>query len=98
MPENNIDENTFVTDIVAHDYRAADIFRKYDIDFCCGGKWPLDMVCKNKGLDTDEPSFSPLTPALSPLRGEGARTAASTSALSTAALVAPSWSGEPEPP
>jgi regulator of cell morphogenesis and NO signaling len=54
LNENNIDENSFVTDIVAHDYRTADIFRKYDIDFCCGGKWPLDMACKAKGLDTAE--------------------------------------------
>jgi regulator of cell morphogenesis and NO signaling len=49
-----IDASTFVTDIVTHDYRAADIFRKYDIDFCCGGKWPLDMACRAKGLETEE--------------------------------------------
>ncbi len=54
MQENNIDVNSFVTDIVARDYRTANIFRKYDIDFCCGGKWPLDMACKAKGLDTEQ--------------------------------------------
>lgn len=45
--------SSFVTDIVTHDYRTADIFRKYNIDFCCGGKWPLDEVCTSRGLNTD---------------------------------------------
>lgn len=56
MLANNykIEPSFFVTDIVTHDYRTADVFRKYDIDFCCGGKWPLDMVCKNKNLDIDD--------------------------------------------
>ena len=42
---------SFVTEIVTHDYRTADVFRRYDIDFCCGGKWPLETVCQNKNLD-----------------------------------------------
>ena len=49
-----IEPFTFVTDIVKHDYRTAEVFRKYDIDFCCGGKWPLDVVCQNKDLNTQE--------------------------------------------
>jgi regulator of cell morphogenesis and NO signaling len=49
-----IEPFSFVTDIVKHDYRTAEIFRKYDIDFCCGGKWPLHMVCENKNLNTEE--------------------------------------------
>lgn len=49
-----IGPSSFVTDIVIHDYRTADIFRKYNIDFCCGGKWPLEIVCQNKNLDTDD--------------------------------------------
>jgi regulator of cell morphogenesis and NO signaling len=49
-----IEPGTFVTDIVTHDYRTADVFRKYDIEYCCGGKWPLDVVCKNKGLETEK--------------------------------------------
>ena len=50
----NIQPSSFVTDIVTHDYRTADVFRKYDIDFCCGGKWPLDTVCQNKNLKTED--------------------------------------------
>ena len=49
-----IEPFSFVTDIVKHDYRTAEIFSKYDIDFCCGGKWPLDVVCQNKNLNTEE--------------------------------------------
>jgi regulator of cell morphogenesis and NO signaling len=46
-----IDLNSSVSEIVREDYRTADVFRKYDIDFCCGGKWPLKMVCETKNLD-----------------------------------------------
>lgn len=49
----NIDKNSFVSDIVREDYRTATVFRKYDIDFCCGGKWALAMVCEMNGLDFD---------------------------------------------
>lgn len=49
-----IESSSFVTDIVTNDFRTAEVFRKYDIDFCCGGKWPLDIVCQNKNLNTEE--------------------------------------------
>ena len=49
-----IDSSSFVSDIVAHDYRTADVFRKYDIEFCCGAKWPLDIACQSKGLETEK--------------------------------------------
>ncbi|HRO46290.1 DUF542 domain-containing protein [Agriterribacter sp.] len=39
-----------VSDIVKNDYRTAGVFKKYDIDFCCGGKFPLEIICANKGL------------------------------------------------
>lgn len=47
----SIDKNSFVSDIVKQDYRTASVFNKYDIDFCCGGKWPLGIVCEMQGLD-----------------------------------------------
>jgi regulator of cell morphogenesis and NO signaling len=40
-----------VSEIVNADYRTAEIFRKYGIEFCCGGKWPLKTVCELKNLD-----------------------------------------------
>ena len=48
----NIEPSSFVTDIVTHDYRTAGVFSKYGIDFCCGGKWSLDIVCQSKNLHT----------------------------------------------
>lgn len=30
------------------------VFEKYGIDFCCGGKRPLEDVCREKGLDVAE--------------------------------------------
>ncbi len=46
-------QNTELTvgELVANDYRTADVFRKYGIDFCCGGKKPLSKVCVEKGID-----------------------------------------------
>ncbi len=37
--------------IVAEDYRAAGVFDKYGIDFCCGGSVPLSEACREKGAD-----------------------------------------------
>lgn len=47
----SIDKNSFISEIVKQDYRTASVFNKYDIDFCCGGKWPLGTVCEIQGLD-----------------------------------------------
>ncbi|HLF46126.1 MAG TPA: DUF542 domain-containing protein [Chitinophagaceae bacterium] len=49
----HFDSSTFISDFVTLDYRAADIFLKYNIDFCCGGKQPLGLVCEAKGLETE---------------------------------------------
>ncbi len=46
-----IDGSFPVADIVKSDFRTADVFRKYGIEYCCGGKWPLDTACEMKGLD-----------------------------------------------
>ena len=40
-----------VKDVVIDDYRAAAIFEKYGIDFCCGGKKTLRSACDEKGVD-----------------------------------------------
>jgi regulator of cell morphogenesis and NO signaling len=49
-----IEGSSFVTDIVIRDYRTAEIFRKYGIEYCCGGRWPLETVCMTKGIDLNE--------------------------------------------
>jgi len=46
--ENSIGE------MVAEDYRKAEVFKKFGIDFCCGGKDSLDYTCKRKGIDVGE--------------------------------------------
>lgn len=53
VADYKIDGASYVNEIVAHDYRTADVFRKYDIDFCCGGKWSLEATSKMKGLDLE---------------------------------------------
>lgn len=40
-----------VGELAAQDLRKAEVFRKYGIDFCCGGKKTLNQVCEEKGLN-----------------------------------------------
>lgn len=51
---NIIDRNHTVAEIVRQDYRAADVFRKYNIEYCCGGKYPLHIACQLNGVDEKE--------------------------------------------
>lgn len=46
-----IDKDLFVSEIVNNDYRTAEIFNKYGIDFYQGDKWSLERVCEIKGLE-----------------------------------------------
>jgi regulator of cell morphogenesis and NO signaling len=43
-----------VGELVTLDFRAADIFKKAGIDFCCGGKQRLDEACKQRQVDPVE--------------------------------------------
>jgi regulator of cell morphogenesis and NO signaling len=40
-----------VGEIVAEDYRTAEVFEKYRIDFCCGGKVTVEAACRERGID-----------------------------------------------
>jgi len=40
-----------IGEIVASDFRKAEVFRKYGIDYCCGGKSTLGETCAQKGID-----------------------------------------------
>lgn len=44
------DEET-IGELVAKDFRKAQVFKKLGIDFCCGGKKTLQEVCDKKGID-----------------------------------------------
>ena len=49
-----ITPDTLISEIVTKNYKASEIFKKYEIDFCCNWNRPLNEVCKAKNLDTNE--------------------------------------------
>jgi regulator of cell morphogenesis and NO signaling len=42
-----------IVDIVNGDYRTAEVFKKYSINFCCGGQVSLIDTCKQRNIDYD---------------------------------------------
>ncbi len=48
-----IDKTQKVGEIVADDIRAAHVFKKYGIDFCCGGGIALLDACQRKNVDAE---------------------------------------------
>ena len=54
LPGVAIERNTLIHAIVKQNHRSADVFRKYGIEYCCGGRWPIETVCIAKGLDYEE--------------------------------------------
>jgi regulator of cell morphogenesis and NO signaling len=44
-------QNTTVAEIAANSLGAVRVFERLGIDYCCGGKRPLDEVCREKGYD-----------------------------------------------
>lgn len=51
---NDGEKSETIGEMVASDYRKAEVFRKYGLDFCCGGKKTLEKACEKKGLDVVE--------------------------------------------
>lgn len=45
------EQSATVGELVAADYRKAEVFRKFGLDFCCGGKKSVEQACREKGLD-----------------------------------------------
>lgn len=45
------EKDSTIGELVANDYRKAEVFKKYGLDFCCGGKKTLHDACSSKGLD-----------------------------------------------
>lgn len=50
----DIKDDSLVTDIVLGDYRTSAVFRKYGIEYCCGGKVPLQFACEMRGLNKND--------------------------------------------
>ena len=46
--------NELIGDVVAKLPKAAEIFKEYKIDFCCGGNRPLDEVIQQQSLEQKE--------------------------------------------
>jgi regulator of cell morphogenesis and NO signaling len=46
-------ETKTVAEIAAGSLGAVRVFESLGIDYCCGGKRPLDEVCREKGLDAE---------------------------------------------
>ena len=45
-------QSATVSEIAAQSLSAVRVFESLGIDYCCGGKRPLDEVCRQKGLDS----------------------------------------------
>jgi regulator of cell morphogenesis and NO signaling len=44
------EEGETIGELVAKDYRKAEVFKKYGLDFCCGGKKSVARACREKGI------------------------------------------------
>lgn len=53
IKKNDAANGDTVGEIAAKDIRKAEVFKKYGIDFCCGGKKSLKQACEEKGLDVE---------------------------------------------
>ncbi|MDY0343503.1 MAG: iron-sulfur cluster repair di-iron protein [Lentimicrobium sp.] len=49
----NIQKDQIIGELVAQDYRASSVFKKYGIDFCCQGNTTIGDACQKKDIDTE---------------------------------------------
>jgi regulator of cell morphogenesis and NO signaling len=47
----NITKDKTVAAVVTENIKASHVFKKYQIDFCCGGGISIEKACEKKGLD-----------------------------------------------
>jgi regulator of cell morphogenesis and NO signaling len=47
----NVIDNKTVAEVVAENIKTAHIFKKFGIDFCCGGGITIEKACQKKNLD-----------------------------------------------
>lgn len=52
VTKKGTDEHETIGQIAAKDLRKAEVFKKYGIDFCCGGKKTVREACEEKGIDS----------------------------------------------
>lgn len=51
IKKNNSASEPTIGELVAKDFRKAEIFKKYNLDFCCGGKKTVTQACNDKKID-----------------------------------------------
>ncbi len=51
IQKNNSTKEDSIGELVAKDLRKAEVFKKFNIDFCCGGKKTLSQVCNDKQIN-----------------------------------------------
>lgn len=54
IEKKNIELEFTIGELVAKDFRRAEIFKKYNLDFCCGGKKTVTQACADKKIDHKE--------------------------------------------
>lgn len=54
IKKNDTANGETVGQIAAKDIRKAEVFKKYGIDFCCGGKKSLKQACEEKNISLEE--------------------------------------------
>lgn len=54
LTKNSSKTNETIGEMVTKDFRKAEVFKKFGIDFCCGGKKTLSETCQRKGIDVVE--------------------------------------------
>lgn len=50
----NLTPQSTIGEIVADNYETAGIFRKYGLDFCCGGGTSLEAACRERSIRLEE--------------------------------------------
>lgn len=48
-----IERDLTIGEIVDENFKTAEIFNEFDIDFCCGGNRSLENVCENQGINIE---------------------------------------------
>jgi len=51
IKKNDSTSEPTIGELVAKDFRKAEIFKKYNLDFCCGGKKTVTQACNDKKVD-----------------------------------------------
>ena len=50
---NTVNPQKLIQEFVADDYKTAEVFSKYGIDFCCRGNRTIEDVCSQEQIDKD---------------------------------------------